>query len=136
MKKQQGLSYIEVLVATVLIAITLVPMMEALQPGLQSSEQHRQQTLVYFAIRGQVETLLAEPFEDLKSAATAAGSHDVETSYSDAGASVPYRVYLWPYDVDDVDGDGNVFTNGADDLLWLRVASGDESYAIETLVSQ
>jgi len=40
--RQTGLSYIEVLVATLLIAVALVPMMEALGPGLQGSEIHRE----------------------------------------------------------------------------------------------
>ena len=136
MNAQQGLSYIEVLVATVLIAITLVPMMEALQPGLQSADLHREQSRIHFAIRGEVETLLAEPFHELDAAATAAGAHDVETTYSNPAADVPYRVFLWRYDVDNADGDDNVFTGGEADLLWLRVtSSADDGYAIETLLS-
>ena len=133
--RELGISYIEVLVATVLIAITLVPMMESLQPGLQSSELHRDQSVVHFAIRGEMETLLAEPFADLDAAATDAGAANVATAYSDLAASVPYRVYIWRYDVDDADNDGDVFTGGEPDLLWLRVVTDDGAYALETLHS-
>ncbi len=133
--RQSGLSYVEVLVATVLIAIALVPMMESLQPGLQGSEIHRQQSEVHFALRGRLESVLAEPFTSLDAAATAAGAHTTATSYSDLAALVPHEVFIWRYDVDNADNDGDPYTGGETDMLWLRIASLDGRFTIQTLLS-
>jgi Tfp pilus assembly protein PilV len=133
--RQSGLSYVEVLVATLMITIALVPMMESLQPGLQGSEIHRRQSETHFALRGRLESVLARPFVELDAAATAAGAHTAPTTYSDLGATTPYQVFIWRYDTDNADNDGDVFTGGESDLLWLRIASEDENYVIQTLLS-
>ena len=134
-KRESGLSYIEVLVATLLIVIALVPMMDALRPGLQGAQIHRDRAEINFALAGKLETLLTESFADLDAAATAAGAPTNGTSYSDAGASVPHEVFIWRYDVDNADADGDVFTGGEPDLLWLRVTTPDGVHALETLLS-
>ena len=133
--RQSGVSYVEVLIAVLLITIALVPMMEALQPGLQGSQLIRQQSERHFALKGKLESVLAEAFTDLDAAATAAGAATIATSYSDLGASVPHQLFIWRYDIDDADNDGDVFTGGESDLLWLRIASVDGSYSIQTLLS-
>ena len=133
--RQSGVSYVEVLIATLLITIALIPMMEALQPGLQGSQVNRQQSEIHFALKGKLESVLAEPFTDLDAAATAAGAATIATSYSDLGATVPHQLFIWRYDIDDADNDGDVFTGGESDLLWLRVASVDGSYSFQTLLS-
>ena len=133
---QAGLSYIEVLVATLLITVALVPMMEALGPGLQGAQIHRGQAEVRFALTGKLEEVLAQPFDDLDAAATAAGDYKVPTSYSDAAATVPHEVFIWRYDVDNADTDNNEFTGGEDDILWIRVATIDSSTDLQTLVSR
>jgi len=133
---QSGLSYVEVLVATLLITVALVPMIEALAPGVQGSLLHRQQAESYYALAGKLETVLAEPFADLDAAATAAGAYTAPTSYSDLAAVVPHQVFIWRYDADDADADGNVFTGGEDDLLWVQVQSRNGNQALETLLSQ
>ena len=53
-----GLSYIEVLLATALIAITLVPAMEALTPALQGAAIHESQSAQQFHLAARLETLL------------------------------------------------------------------------------
>jgi len=133
--RQSGLSYVEVLVATLLIAIALVPMMEALRPGLQGSEIHRQQSEIHFALRGKLESVLAESFASLDAAATAAGAHTAATSYSDLAATVPHEVFIWRYDVDNADNDDDPYTGGEADMLWLRIASLDDGFSIQTLLS-
>ena len=134
--QQSGLSYVEVLVATLLIATTLVPMLESLQPGLQATEWNKQQSEEHFALKGKLETLLAQPFAELDAAATAAGAPATPTSYSDLAAAVPHQVFIWRYDVDDADGDGNVLTGGESDILWLRVATQDSAQVFATLLSR
>jgi len=134
--RQSGLSYIEVLVATLLIAVALVPMMEALGPGLQGSEIHRERAEVHFALTGKLEAVLAQPFDDLDAAAAAAGDYKIATSYSDLAAAVPHEVFIWRYDVDNADNDNNEFTGGEDDILWVRVATVDALTDLQTLISR
>ena len=133
---QAGLSYIEVLVATLLIAVALVPMMEALGPGLQGAQIHRHRAEVNYALTGKLEEVLAQAFDELDTAATAAGDYKIATSYSDLSAAVPHEVFIWRYDVDDADSDGDVFTGGEDDILWIRVATIDSLIDLQTLVSR
>ena len=134
--RQTGLSYIEVLVATLLIAVALVPMMEALGPGLQGSQIHRERAEVHYALAGKLEEVLAQPFDDLDAAATAAGDYKIATSYSDLGAGIPHEVFIWRWDVDDADNDGDEFTGGEDDILWVRVATVDSLTDLQTLISR
>lgn len=134
--RQRGFSYIEVLVATLLIAITLVPAIDALKPGIEASALHRQRAEQNFALLGKMEAVLAESFASLDSAATAAGAYTTATSYSDISpGGITRNVYVWRYDVDNADSDADFFTGGEDDLLWVRVALADGSYALHTLVS-
>ena len=133
---QQGLSYIELLVATVLIATALVPMMNSLQAGLQGASLFQKKSQAHYVLIGNLEKVLVEPFDDLDSAATAAGAYTNATTYSDLTASVPYNVYLWRYDVDNADSDNNEFTGGEEDLLWVKVSLVDNGQSIETLISK
>ncbi len=134
--RQTGLSYIEVLVATLLIAVSLVPMMEALGPGLQGSEIHRERAEVHFVLTGKLEQVLAESFEDLDAEATVAGDYNIATAYSDLAASVPHEVFIWRWDVDNADNDDDEFTGGEDDILWVRVATVDSLTDLQTLISR
>ncbi|MDJ0833727.1 MAG: type II secretion system protein [Gammaproteobacteria bacterium] len=133
--RQQGISYLEVLIATVIIAVSLVPALDALKPGIDGAALHQDQAQITFVLQGKLELVLAEPFSQLREAAKLAGSATAETSYSDAAASVPHGVFIWPYDIDNADGDNNVFTGGEDDLLWIRVANSNDSHSLETLIS-
>ncbi len=134
--RQSGLSYIEVLVATVLIALALVPMIEALGPGLQGSRIHLDQAEVNFALQGKLEQVLAESFDDLDDAAATAGDFSVATTYSDLAADVPHAVFIWRWDVDNADADDDPFTGGEDDILWVRVATVNGLVELQTLVSR
>jgi len=133
--KQAGFSYMEVLVATALIAMTLVPMLDSLTPGLQGSAIHREKAEVHFVLKGKMEQVLAQNFHDLDAAATAAGTYKTPTSYSDTGASVPHEVFIWRWDADNADKDDVGFTGGEDDLLWVRVATTDGQAELQTLVA-
>ena len=133
---QAGFSYVEILVATVLIAIALVPAMDALRPGLQGASLHQQQAQQHYALLSRLERVLAEPFADLDDAATAAGGYLNPSSYSDApGDPDAVFVYLSRYDVDNADSDNDVFTGGEDNLLWIRVQPELGSQSLQTLRS-
>ena len=131
---QIGLSYIEVLIATVIISVALAPMMNSLQTGLQGNALHKNKVKVLHQLSGTLETLLAQPFNELDAAATAAGAYTTSTSYSDVSTTVPYNVFISRYDVDNADSDNNVFTGGEENLLWIKVALLDGSDSFETLL--
>ncbi len=134
--RQSGISYVEVMVATLLIAVALVPMIEALGPGLQGSRIHRERAEVNFVLQGKLERVLAESFADLDDAAATAGDFTVATSYSDLAAGVPHEVFVWRWDVDNADADDDPFTGGEDDILWVRVATVDGLTELQTLISR
>ena len=82
-----GFSYVEVLVATVLIAIALVPAIEALAPGVQGAGIHRSQAGRHYHLAGKLEEVLAQPFNALDDEAQTVSDPSVATVYSDAGGS-------------------------------------------------
>lgn len=133
-RRQEGLSYLEVLVATVLVALSLVPALEALQIGILGGGIHESRVSLHYHLASKLEEVLAEPFANLAAEALAAGGNP--TSYSDA-PGVPNRrlVFLAGYDGDDDDGDGDPFTGADSGLLWLRVEIEATSHALETLAS-
>lgn len=134
---QKGFSYVEVLIATVLIAITLIPALEAIQGALIGSGIHESLTTHHYLIIDKVEEVLAEPYSALVTAASAAGSSTVSTSYSDApGTSNRRLVFLFGYDADNADADNNPFTGVDDGLMWVRVEIESTGQFLETLSSR
>ena len=71
--KQHGFSYIEVLVATVLIIVSLVPALEALQTGIHANQVFSSQSLNHHALVAKIEEVIAKPFDELATQAAAAG---------------------------------------------------------------
>lgn len=137
MSKSSGFSYLEVLVATILIAIMLVPALDALKPGLEGSALHRQRVLEHYALFGKMEEIKTEAFASLDTAATTAGAATTSTGYSDVTpGGITRDVFIWRYDVDDADGDGDVFTGGEADLLWISVSLVGGSQSLQTLHSR
>ena len=135
-RNQIGISYIEILIAMILIATALVPMMNALQTGLQGATLFQTKAEFHHVLTGTIEKVLAEPFDSLDAAATSAGDYTNATTYSDLGASIPFKVYLWRYDADNADNDNDVFTGGEEDLIWVKVALVDNGQSVETLISK
>ena len=131
-----GLSYVEVLVAVLLMSVALVPMMNAFTPSIQGVDLHSEKLESHYALAGVLETVLAESFFDLDEAADEAGAYTTATRYSDSSASIPYEVFIWRYDADNLDRDDNPFTGGEDDLLWIKVSSADGQYSLQTLRSR
>ena len=140
MKSMAGFSYVEVLVAVVLIATVLVPAMEALQPGLAGSSIHEIIAEDHYELTGRLEVVLAEPFTVLDSAAIAAGNATTPSSYSDVftypdGRQITRNVFLSRYDGDNADTDNNPFTGVDDGLLWVQVTIAGSALRFVTLVS-
>jgi len=131
------LSYVEVLVAVALLAICLVPVLEALQPAMLGTSISESLVTEQARLQSRFEEVLAEPFSALEAAATIAASPAVATTYSDdPGTEDRLLVYIGPYDGDNADGDSNPFTDTDADLLWVRVVEENSGHARECLVSR
>ena len=136
-KYQTGLSYIEILIATVLVAVALVPAIEALHPAIQGSGIHETEVSLHYHLMGRLERVLAEPFVSLDAEAQAlADPTTISATYSDAAASNNRRlVFLSRYDADNADSDNDPFTGIDEGLIWIRVEVENTSHALETLLS-
>jgi type II secretory pathway pseudopilin PulG len=132
---QLGFSYVEVLVAMTLIAVALIPAMNALRVGVSAASVHEQETVRSFALTGRMEQVLSQSFADLDAAAATAGSATVPTTYSDlAGTEDRLIVYIAGYDADNADADGNPFTGVDARVLWVQVVIENTRHALTTLV--
>lgn len=132
-----GFSYVEVLIATALVAISLVPAIDALHSGIMAGSVHGDSVRRHAAVQSRMEELLAMPFDTLDAAALTAGSYLTPTSLSDPGGTSDRRlVYLARFDTDNADADNNTRTGGEAGLLWLRVEVEGALDALETLVAQ
>lgn len=131
---EQGFSYIEVLVAVVLLAVCLAPALEALRETVSGTAVGTTATQEHYDLVGRMEQVLAQPFDLLDAAALAAGSPTTPSSYSDPSGSTPrVLVYLSRYDGDNADGDNNPFTGVDPDLLWIQVKVQGTNAVLTTL---
>ncbi len=128
-----GFSLIEVLIAIVLLGITLVPAMEALQTSIKSSEIGSHSLRQHYLLFGKMEEVLADDFATLDAAATVAGAYSTLSSYSDVSGTDPLAVYLSRYDVDNADADDDPYT-GVDEVIWVRAEYQGSPLSFETLV--
>ena len=135
--RQAGVSYIEVLIATALIAISLVPMTNAMRDAIGASAAHEDTAIQQLHMLAKMEDVLAQAFSSLETAATEAGSASVPTRYSDLVGSENRRlVYLSLYDGDNADSDDDPFTGVDAGLLWIRTEIEGTLMSVESLVSQ
>jgi len=132
-----GLTYVEVLIATVLMVVALVPAIDALRPAIQGSGIHQSETVLHYHLTATLEDVLAAPFDSLDADAQALGDPTVSSAlFSDTAGSADRRlVFLSRYDADNADGDNDQFTGTDEGLIWVRVVVETTSHALETLVS-
>ena len=147
--RQSGSTYIEVLVAALLLAIVLVPAIEALYTGVLGTDVNVEANGEHYSALSRTEAVLAEPYAQLVAAAGAAGDYKTPSSYSDPdGTPGRLLVYVGRYDADDADSDGNPFTvpdpdadgdgnpfTGYAGLLWIRTEVEGSLTAFETLTA-
>jgi len=132
-RRQSGFSYVEMMIATTLIAVALVPALEALQSGVQVSDIHISRADNHNRLRAKMEQVLAMPFSVLSEQANIAGGPGVVVDlFSDApGTSVRRLVYLAHYD-----GDGNNFSAAESGLIWTRVVIENSQDELHSLTSR
>jgi len=136
-RRMAGLTYVEVLIATVLMVVALVPAIDALRPAIQGSGIHQSETALHYHLTGGLEEVLARPFVELDTEAQALADPTASSPlFSDTAGSADRRlVYLSRYDADNADGDNDQFTGIDEGLIWVRVEVETTAHAVETLVS-
>lgn len=143
---QQGFSYVEVLIAVVILAVAMVPALDALRTGVQGADIHKTLARQHLAVNKRMEEVLANSFGNLLAAAKAAGNQTTPSSYSDPnGQAERVVVYMALYDADadpftlvdsNADGDNDLYTGDTANLLWLKVQMENTPFSLETLVSR
>ncbi len=148
LEQQAGFSYVEVLVSMVLIAIMLVPAMDALRSGIKSTEVQGNLSEQHDRLHDKMEFLMSESHNALVAAAEEAGDEQtISPTYSDASGTenriVVYVALYNPTDSGDpfnllgldldLDLDGNPYTGESSDMIWIKAALEQDQYAIEAL---
>ena len=137
MRRQRGFGYIEALVAVVLLAIAIVPALDALSNAMRGAPTADRDDDLWQAVANKLSDVAGTRFDDLDSAATTAGSATTASSLSDASGTTPrVMVYLSRYDGDNADGDNDPFTGTDADLIWIRAAITDPPVEMTTLVTR
>jgi len=133
----------ELLIATLLIVILLVPALDAMQSGIQGSGIHTELAQNQYRMISKMEQTLALPFTDLLTEADLVADPTVlipapfsrPDLYSDAAGTESRRlVYLARYDGDNADADDDPFTGTDAGLLWVRVTIEDSPRSLETVI--
>jgi hypothetical protein len=150
LRKNRGLSYMEVMVAVFLLMLIIIPLMRSLEWGINTQKiVHKQQELVWH-LQSKMAEVKVRKITALLEAAHTAGAYTTASSYSDAPATENRRlVYVWYYDINNVDADNNPFTifdantdadsdpfTGTDvvmDLVWIKVAIENTPFELVTL---
>jgi type II secretory pathway component PulJ len=136
-KQERGFTYMEVIVAVLLLSLLLLPAMNTVRESIGVSKAQKSLIGNTYALFSKMEYVMVQPYESLLLAATAAGGATNPTSFSDPVATPGRRlVFLALYDADNGDSDNNPFTGGDSGLLWIKVELEGESLNMESLVSQ
>ncbi len=128
----RGFSYIEVLVATVIMAISLPAALEALRGGTAAAGVHASHGANQQRIASRMEEVLANKYPTLDAAAMAAGNSTsaVVAAYSDASGA-PERLVVNLYRTNGVAKVGADFG-----LLWVKVSIEGSALALQTLAAR
>lgn len=137
MPRQRGFGYIEALVAVALLAVALVPALEALTNVTRNAPAADQDDALWMAVSNKLNEISGTRFDSLDFYASTTGSPTTASSLSDAAGTNPrVLVYLSRYDGDNADGDNNAFTGTDADLIWIRAAIADTPVEMSTLVTR
>ena len=129
---QRGLSYVEVLIAVVIVAVCLAPATDALREGLRAAGMQSTHTVNQQRLKTRIEEVLANHFVTLDDAAMAAGNNPAATvaAYTDAAGSADrLLVTLYRYD-------GSAATASDTGLLWVKAAIEGSNLQLDTLKSR
>lgn len=134
--KFAGFTYVEILVAVMLMALVLVPSIEAFNTSINANKVYGEKVVDHYRLVDLLEQTLAEPFADLNAEADLAGGATIATNYSDPPGTIRRRVvFIAAYDGDNADADNDPFTGTDADLLWLSVAIENRDDQLVALVT-
>ena len=139
--RQRGLSYVEVLIAVVIVAVCLVPALDALRDGIRAAEVQGSQTVSQQRLKTRFEEVLANRFSTLDAAAMAAGNSPGATLAVCSGTTVVVcsdppgtdRLLVTLYRYDSSAATATVNDTG---LLWVNVAIAGSNLSLDTLRSR
>ncbi len=116
--RPRGFSYVEILLSVVLLAVLLVPALQALQSGVAGGQNPALATR-QLALRDKMEQVLAKPFYDLYKQTYPDNSTSANTLLSDlAGATDRRVVVLYRYAATTSGGASSLADTG---LLYVSV---------------
>ena len=131
MRCERGFAYLEVIVAIILIAVALIPALDALQSGVQASSVLAEGNSVALHLQEKMQIVIAEPLESLQRVVPASNPATTPSAYSDASGSTNRRlVYLAHFD-----GATNAVTASASGLVWVKVMIEGSGHELQTLTS-
>ncbi len=137
MRNQRGFGYVEALVAVILLTVVLVPALESLGNATRNAPTAAQDDALWMSAANKLRDVTGSRFDDLDTAAVAAGGPNTASSLSDpVGGNPRVLIYLSRYDGDNADGDNNGFTGVDTDLIWVRAAIADTPVSLDTLVAR
>ncbi|VXC28471.1 type II secretion system protein J [Massilia sp. 9I] len=137
-----GLSYIEVMVALVLLAICAVPAADAIRSGLRATEAGAVQARELRCVKNTMETVAAESYDNLWKAIqgpTTPSSYSLAADPAPGGECGPRNVYISKYVHYYGGATGQVLAAGdpaEDTLLIVTVSGTDGAYPLTTLVDR
>ena len=117
---QRGFSYAEVLLSVVLLAILLVPALQALNTGIAGSAGATGLAQRQLSLRSKMEEVLSTPFSQLYAQTYLGGGNtttSVSTSFSDASGALDRRVVVFYR----FDAATNVLSTNDTGLLYVNV---------------
>lgn len=147
--RQRGFSFIEVIVAMLVLAICVVPMFDAIRNGVSASSIAAEKARELRCIKNTMETVLAEPYQILYDAAAGrdkAAVFSMPATFTvpvDGSCDAPPRVSIARYEFEDggtevwLDANPNA-TNAQleSPLLYITVSAANGGYAFTTLVAR
>jgi prepilin-type N-terminal cleavage/methylation domain-containing protein len=140
---QQGFSFIEIMVAVLLLAICALPMGDAIRNGISASSLAAAKSRELRCIKNTMETVLAQPYQNLWNAARNQGETTVLPLPADTACAAPPRLFIVKYEYDA--GLKKLVKLSAtasperleSPLLYVSVAAAnDGGYALTTLVAR
>ena len=100
---EAGFSYVEVLLATLIMTLALAPAIDGLMTGTLGASVHLEMAEEHFHVASLIEEILAQPFDRLDAEAVLVGSPLIATALCDAPGGARRRlVHLARYDGDEL----------------------------------
>jgi prepilin-type N-terminal cleavage/methylation domain-containing protein len=139
--RQRGFSFVEIMVAVVLLAVCAVPMGDAIRNGLAASSIGAAKARELRCIKNTMEIVLAEPYVSLYGAARGKGQPSAFAVPAAAACETPPLVSIAYYEREY--GGSEVFLGAnassaqlESPLLYITVAAANSGYSFTTLVAR